>query len=116
MDNQPDVNIVFPINQGIQGECLLRKRPIYAPAVKAGTGFRFPKRLLPQAIDIEAFISYPIYEPPRAGQRQSGKLIGVFTLDSKTPNAYALLIDVAIRATVHEKMEGIAILIGRIYH
>lgn len=113
MENQPDVNITFPVGQGATGECFRRKAPIYAPPVALGTGYHFPRSLLPLVKDIEAIICYPIYEPPRGG-RQSGRLIGVLTLDSKTPGAYSLLTSDKLRPIVHERMEKIAIFVSRI--
>ena len=65
--------------------------------------------------ELQAIISYPIYEPPRRG-RQSGRLIGVLTLDSKTPNAYTLLTSDPNGPLIAERMERIAIVASQIYH
>jgi uncharacterized protein YggT (Ycf19 family) len=115
MDNQPDVNISFPVWHGVSGECYRAKIPIYAPLKAVENEYKFPKRLRPLTSGIQAIISYPIYESPRKG-KQSGKLIGVINLDSKTPNTYNILTEDKARAVVDERMQGLAMLIGQIYH
>jgi hypothetical protein len=115
LENQPDVNITFPVGQGVVGECYRQKIPIYAPPEALGEGYRFPGHLRPLIRDLQAIICYPIYEPRQRG-RQSGKLIGVLTLDSKTPNAYTLLTSDAHLPGINQRMERIAIVVGQIYY
>ena len=115
MENQPDVNIVFPVSHGVTGECFRARIPIYATPEALKGNYKFPRHLRPLTEGIQAIISYPIYEPARKG-RQSGRLIGVINLDSKTANAYSLLTEEATRAVIDEKMQGLAVLIGQIYH
>jgi hypothetical protein len=115
MDNQPDVNITFPVGQGVVGECFRQKVMIFAPPEALGEGYRFPRKLRSLTRDLQAVISYPIYEPRTRG-RQSGRLIGVLTLDSKTPNAYILLTNADYLPVINKTMERIALVVGQIYY
>jgi hypothetical protein len=115
MENQPDVNLVFSLGQGVTGKCFEEKRPIYATPEAIKDGFRFPPRLRPLTSDLQAIISYPIYEPFQKG-RQSGRLVGVVNLDSKTKDAYVILTEDGTRSVVDQKMKELAALIGQVYH
>jgi hypothetical protein len=115
MDNQPDVNITFPMGQGVVGECFRQKVMIFAPPEALGEGYRFPRKLRSLTRDLQAVISYPIYEPRTRGH-QSGRLIGVLTLDSKTPNAYTLLTNADCLPVINKTMERIALVVGQLYY
>lgn len=114
MEYQPDVNIKFPIKYGVVGECFKRKESVLAPPDALSEDYSFPLTLRAYTKDIQAIISYPIYCPPERG-RQSGKLIGVLTLDSKTSGAYVHLTKDEVFPVLHEKMERLARFVGHVY-
>ena len=69
MDNQPDVNITFLAGQGGVEECYRQKVMIFAPPEVLGEGYRFLRNLRPLTGDLQAIISYSIYEPRTRGRQ-----------------------------------------------
>jgi hypothetical protein len=116
MENQPDVNISFPIKCGITGACLRTKKPIYASPDDLGKpNFALPKRVASNAPDLQVIFSYPVYESARKGHPQSGNIIGVLNLDSTAPDAYNLLMTDEVFDQVDQTMQNVATLAARFY-
>jgi hypothetical protein len=115
MENQPDVNIKFPISYGVAGECLRRKRTILANSdALASPKYALPKRIRHHADQTQVIWSQPIYEPIRRG-RQSGKLIGVLNLDSTSRHAYNLFVAQRMSTRINEQMGKIAVIASHIF-
>jgi hypothetical protein len=116
MDNQPDVNLSFRLKHGITGECFRTRQPVYSgPDDIRRPEFALPKHLAQQAPDLQVIFSYPVYEPARRGNPQSGKVIGVLNLDSRTPNAYDIFMEEAVFDAVHQTMQTITTIAARFY-
>lgn len=115
MENQPDVNIKFPISYGVAGECFRRKRTILAgPEALASPKYALPRRISRHADQIQVIWSQPIYESSRRG-RQSGALIGVLNLDSDSRHAYNLFQAQRMSARINERMQKIAALASYLF-
>jgi len=116
MEDQPDVNIHFPIASGITGECYRTGQPIHAgPDELKDRRFALPGRAGRRATGLEVVFSYPIYEPPRKGGLQSGRLLGVLNLDSRTPHAYGVFMSERVFEVLDDRLRDIATLVGRFY-
>ena len=90
---RPDVNISFRLKYGVTGACFRTRQPAYADATLLRSGeLALPSRVAQQTPDLQAILSYPVYEPAPKGRPQSGKLVGVLNLDSVTKGAYNLLV------------------------
>jgi hypothetical protein len=114
MENQPDVNIIFPVGKGISGQCFQTKRPVYAnPAALAQ--YPLPKRISLLTQHLQAVLSFPVFEPPGKRGIQSGRLLGVLNLDSQTPNAYDLLTSQAVLDQINQIMQTTASIAGRFF-
>jgi len=112
MENQPDVNITFPVSDGVAGECFRTKRPVLATRQQLDTQ-RFPRTWRAALQDIDEVCSYPVYEPAKADRPQRGRLLAVLNLDIKTPRdpAAPRLIDATMRtvsAVLDEKLWELA--------
>jgi len=113
MENQPDVNLRFPIAQGVAGECFETKVAVFASR-RDLEGHRFPRKLQPAVRDLEAVCSYPVYEPPRGQNQQSGRIVGVLNLDSKTPGLFGVGAQPQVTPGLDEKMRELAQLAGHL--
>lgn len=113
MTDHPDVNLIFPVESGVAGECYQRKTPIYADPLV----LKEPQKLSgSNTSDLTTVVCYPIFEPPGASGIQSGQLIGVLCLDSKTPDAFKYLDKPVILDSVHENMRNVATLVSRMLY
>ncbi|HZP43574.1 MAG TPA: GAF domain-containing protein [Candidatus Binatia bacterium] len=110
MENQPDVNVRFPVGHGVAGECFQTKVPVFASRQDLER-HRFPRRLQPAVRDLESICSYPVYEPPR-GERQSGRVTGVLNLDAKTPGLLGSQEEPQVTVALDEKMRELAQIAG----
>jgi hypothetical protein len=116
MENQPDVNISFRVRYGVTGACFRTRQPVYAAAALLKTPeFALPEGISQQIPDLQAVLSYPVYEPARKGRPQSGKLIGVLNLDSITKDAYNLIMAVGVFDQMNATMQNIAGIAARFY-
>ena len=91
MNNQPDVNIRFPISKGISGEVCRRKIPLLVDLESASqTDWKFSIQEITKFNfeQLKAVYSFPIYEIGRKNQ-QTGKVIGTVNLDARTPGSFA---------------------------
>lgn len=85
MNNQPDVNIRFPISKGIAGEVCRRKTQILVDLESANqTDWRFSEEEIKKYNfrQIKAIYSFPVYEIDRKNS-QTGKVIGTINLDAR---------------------------------
>lgn len=116
MDNQPDVNLSFRVKHGITGECFRTKQPVYSgPDDIRRPEFALPKQIAQHAPDLQVIFSYPVYETARKGRPQSGKVIGVLNLDSRTANAYNIFMAGTVFDEVHRIMQDITRIAARFY-
>ena len=116
MTDSPDVNIFFPVQAGIAGRCYASRRPVVAGPEDIAR-FPLPARYQRNGVDglsYTAILCYPVYEPAREGL-QSGKVIGVLTLDSLNPGALPIFQDGGMVASIAPHLRTLAGLAGRIY-
>jgi hypothetical protein len=64
--------------------------------------------------DLQVVMSFPVYEPATKGL-QSGRILGVLNLDSKSPNAYDLLTNPANIDQVKQAMQTTAEIAARFF-
>ena len=116
MADSPDVNISFPVSAGISGKCYGSRQPVIAGPEEIAK-FPLPARYRRngiEALHYGAILSYPVYEPSREGL-QSGKVIGVLTLDSLNPAAFPIFRNPDVIAVIEPHLRTLAGLAGRIY-
>jgi hypothetical protein len=115
MENQPDVNLFFPVSYGVSGQCVRDKQPIYAGSEAVGK-FSLPGKADKLTRHLEAILSFPVFEPAGKNGMQSGKVLGVLNLDSSTPNAYDLLTGQAVLDQINQVMQTTASIAGRFFN
>lgn len=109
MENHPDVNLELPIRCGVVGECFRTKRPaVVGPQQLRNLLPNLPDKARSLVQDLQAVICFPVYEPPRRSGRQSGRLLGVLCLDSKTANAFAVLAAPPTFDVIQERMDELS--------
>ncbi len=113
MDNQPDVNLCFPVRFGVSGECVRDKQPVYAGNEEVGK-FTLPERKNKLTKQLTAILSFPVYEQARTGI-QSGRIVGVLNLDSASPGAYNLLVRQDVLDQINKVMQTTAAIAGRFF-
>lgn len=114
MENQPDVNITFREDFGVSGQCVRRKEPIFA-GPEPVREYALPGEAGAVTRDLQAVLSFPVYEPASRGGIQSGKVIGVLNLDSKAPKAYDLLTNPEIIDQLRQVMQTTADVAARFF-
>lgn len=93
MQDNPDVNLSFPIDYGVSGNCFKTRSPQIADATGIAS-LPLPDEIMSVigSNKLGAVFCCPVYERRKNG-RQSGRVIGVINLDSFDPNAYPLMVD-----------------------
>jgi hypothetical protein len=114
MDNQPDVNISFPIELGVAGECFRTKEPVIVNA-RGLSSRALPLHIQPDISHLQFVASYPIYDPPSSKGLQSGKIIGVLNLDSSTRHAYNWVASSRVYGIFDAQMRDITVMAARFY-
>ena len=116
MDDQPDVNFQPPVGSLVVGECLRQRVPIFAPRTV------LEKQKVPRGLrgrvpgDLEAVCSYPVYEPAKGQEQQSGRIVAVLNLDAKTPGLFHTTDPPTVPAVLDEKMRELARVAGYLVH
>lgn len=114
MENQPDVDIRFPIAYGVSGQCVRDKQLVIAGNEAVGK-FSLPGRRNELTKQLQVILSFPVYEPARRYGIQSGRIVGVLNLDSSTPNAYNLITRQDTLDQINRIMETAAAIAGRFF-
>jgi hypothetical protein len=116
MDNQPDVNIQIPIRKGVVGECFRTGKPAAADQamLKDTKLFPFPNRLRKTVGDLTAVVAYPIYRPKDSQGHQPDRRIGVLSLDSEAPDAFARLRTEPLLEEVPKHMKRLTAIASRL--
>ena len=116
MLDQPDVGIRIPITSGVAGACYAEKRPILAgPEKLKELHPTLPKQVQPLTSDVAVILAVPVFEPPKADGNQSGRILGILSLDSRDPNAYEYLADGQNYRAVQKHMDGLAALAAKLF-
>jgi hypothetical protein len=116
MFGSPDVNISFPVSEGISGQCFMNKCLMIADS-KGIEKYKLPPAYLAGgvgALRFSAILSYPVYEPKKDGM-QSGNLIGVLNLDTDTANAHTTFMTASSDPAFRAHLDRLADLAGRCY-
>jgi hypothetical protein len=112
MEDQPDVNFQPPIGYLVVGECFRMRAPIFASRRELERQ-RVPRRLRGKVPgDLEVICSYPVYEPPRGHEQQSGRVVAVLNLDAKTPGLFQTSDPPSVPAVLDQKMRELAKVAG----
>lgn len=115
MDNQPDVGIKIRSGEGVVSECFKRKESVIADSKSLKLGHALCVSQQKLVKDLDVVVSVPIYEARIGAKNQSGRIIGVLNLDSKTPGAFKMLSnDPALLLQIKRDMEKIASVFGKI--
>ena len=115
MENQPDVNLIFPISGGVSGQCMRNRQPVYADP-KALAEYPLPGEARSRTRHLQAVLSFPVFEPAGKSGIQSGKILGVLNLDSSTANAYDLLTGQEVLDQINQVMQITASIAGRFFN
>ena len=91
MEGFPDVRFNCFWDQGVSGQSLKTKRPVYADCSMADkTVFNFNQKQLEQTSHVKAVLSWPIYQVDKQGM-QTGAVIGVVNLDGTADGSFEKL-------------------------
>lgn len=113
MEDQPDVDLRLPIAHGVVGECFRTKVPVFASRQDLER-HRFPKKHQGAVRDLQAVCAYPVYEPARSQNQQSGRILGVLNLDSKTPGLFGVGAEPQVMSGLDEKLRELAQIAGHL--
>jgi hypothetical protein len=92
MEGFPDVKFKCFCDQGVSGQALKTKRPVYADCSMVDKSlFSFSQKQLDQTSHVQAVLSWPIYEVDKQGE-QTGAVIGVVNLDGTATDSFNKLI------------------------
>lgn len=113
MDDDPDAGIELPAGCGVVGECLRTKRSVAADEKQLAALLEtIPRRRREAVSDLTAVFCFPVFEPPMGGGVQSGRLVGVLTVDSRAPGGFAKLAQAAVMDEAAPKMKELAKVAG----